>query len=90
LPAGPPPKPKLQGRAKISHEWREWYKCVVACVIAAVLLLAAFLVIGKPGQVGPLWDWLPRLGGLTGAWLLFGPVYQEVFGRKSEPARDRG
>lgn len=59
-------------------------------MIAAVLLLAAFLVIGKPGQVGPLWDWLPRLGGLTGAWLLFGPVYQEVFGRKSEPARDRG
>jgi hypothetical protein len=87
---GPPPKPKLQGKEKVRHEWREWYKCVLACAIAAVLLLAAILVIGKPGQVGPLWDWLPRLGGLTGAWLLFGPVYQEFFGRKAEPVQDRG
>lgn len=33
-------------------------------------------------------SWLPRLGGLSGAWLLFGPVYQEVFGRRTgEDAR---
>jgi hypothetical protein len=54
--------------------------------MAAVLLLAAIFVIGKPGQAQALWDWLPRLGGLTGAWLLFGPVWQEVFGSRSAPA----
>ncbi|MFI5608264.1 hypothetical protein [Amycolatopsis sp. NPDC051903] len=61
---GPPPAPNLRGKAKARHEWREWFKCVLACVIA-VLLLVAIFVIGRPGQVGPLWDW-PPLGALTG------------------------
>jgi hypothetical protein len=90
---GPPPAPKKRGRAKARHEWREWGKCVLACAMAAVLLLAAIFVIGKPGQAQALWDWLPRLGGLAGAWLLFGPVWQEVFGSRSAPgekaARDK-
>lgn len=49
-------------------------------------LLAAIAVIGQPGQVGALWDWLPRLGALCGAWLLWGPLYQELFGRRTGEA----
>ncbi|WP_328607975.1 hypothetical protein OG943_02245 [Amycolatopsis sp. NBC_00345] len=82
---GPPPAPKKRGRVKARHEWREWGKCVLACAMAAVLLLAAIFVIGKPGQAQPLWDWLPRLGAMAGAWLLLGPVWQEVFGSRSGP-----
>ncbi|QRP43932.1 hypothetical protein [Amycolatopsis sp. FDAARGOS 1241] len=77
---GPPPAPKLRSKAKVRREWREWFKCVLAGVIAAVLLRAAILVIGRPGQVGPLRDWLPRLGTLTGIRLVAGPLWTEVFG----------
>ncbi|HEX4222390.1 MAG TPA: hypothetical protein VHZ97_08535 [Pseudonocardiaceae bacterium] len=83
---GPPPPPKLRGKAQIRKEWRDWGRCLLSCAIAAALLLVAIVVIGKPAQVGALWDWLPRLGGLCGAWLIFGPVYQEVFGRGSDEA----
>jgi hypothetical protein len=86
---GPPPAPKPRGRAKVRHEWREWRKCVLACVLAAVLLLAAILVIGRPEQVKPLWDWLPRVGGIASFWLVAGPVWQELFGRDSEPTAAR-
>lgn len=86
---GPPPAPKLRGKAKVRHEWREWYKCVLACVIAAVLLLAAIFLIGRPGQVAPLWDWLPRLGGLVGIWLFAGPLWTELFGKKDEPSKEK-
>ena len=43
-------------------------------------------MIHRPEQTGALWGWLPRLGGLTGAWLIFGPVYQEIFGRRTGEA----
>lgn len=81
------PKPvKITGRATLNREWREWAKCLLACVLSAALLLVAILVIHRPEQTGALWGWLPRLGGLTGAWLIFGPVYQEIFGRQSGEA----
>ena len=73
--AGGPAPVKRQGRDKVRHEWREWGKCVLACAIAAVLILGAIALVVRPGQGGPLLDWMPRLGGLTGAWLLFGPIW---------------
>ena len=79
--AGGPLPVKVTGEAKINREWRDWGRCLLACAIAAALLLVAILVIHRSAQTGALWGWLPRLGGLSGAWLLFGPVYQEVFGR---------
>lgn len=85
--AGPKPV-KITGRAKVRKEWLDWGRCLLACVIAAALLLVAILVIHRPAQTDALWGWLPRLGGLSGVWLLFGPVYQEVFGRgEGEAAR---
>jgi hypothetical protein len=78
--AGGPKPPKITGSAKIAKEWRDWGKCVLACVLSAALLLIAILVIHRPEQTGALWDWLPRLGVLTGTWLVFGPIYQHVFG----------
>lgn len=78
---GPPPPPKPTGRAKVAREWRDWGKCLLAGVISAGLLLVAILLIGRPNDVQALWDWLPRLGGLVGAWLIFGPVWVELFGR---------
>ncbi|MBB4684795.1 hypothetical protein [Amycolatopsis jiangsuensis] len=87
---GPAPAPKLQGRAKLRQEWRDWGKCLLSCAIAAALLLVAIFLIDRPGQVQPLWDWLPRLGVVTGVWLVVGPVWQELFGSRSKPGADQG
>ncbi|MGW4062362.1 hypothetical protein ACWEGE_29045 [Amycolatopsis sp. NPDC004747] len=77
-----PPKP--QGREKLRHEWRAWGKCVLACGLAAVTLLAVIFAIGEPARVAPLWGWFPRLGTVTVIWLFTGPVWEELSGRREE------
>lgn len=86
---GPPPPPQRRGKEKLRHEWREFGKCVLACALAAGLLLAAILVIGTPEQVAPLWGWLPRLGTVTAIWLVTGPLWQELFGSRDPEAVGR-
>ncbi|WP_439378416.1 hypothetical protein [Amycolatopsis lexingtonensis] len=81
---GPPPPPKRRGREKLRHEWREFFKCLLACGLAAVALLAAIFAIGTPEQVAPLWSWFPRLGTVTVIWLVTGPVWEELFGKREE------
>ncbi|MEV4142402.1 hypothetical protein AB0J40_01975 [Amycolatopsis sp. NPDC049691] len=77
--SGPPPK--RQGREKARHEWREFGKCLLACGLAAVALLAAIFAIGTPEQVAPLWDWFPRLGTVAAIWFVTGPLWQELAGQ---------
>ncbi|MGW3961285.1 hypothetical protein ACWED2_15800 [Amycolatopsis sp. NPDC005003] len=77
-----PLPPKRQGREKARHEWREWGKCLLACGLAAVALLAVIFAIGEPERVAPLWGWFPRLGTVTVIWLFAGPVWEELFGTK--------
>jgi hypothetical protein len=81
---GPAPPPKRRGKEKLRHEWREFFKCLLACGLAAVALLAAILVIGTPEQVAPLWAWFPRLGTVATIWLFTGPVWEELFGTREE------
>ncbi|GHG39411.1 MULTISPECIES: hypothetical protein [Amycolatopsis] len=80
--SGPPPPPKRQGRERARYEWREWGKCLLACGLSAVALLAAIFAIGEPDRVAPLWEWFPRLGTVSAVWLFAGPVWQELFGRE--------
>jgi hypothetical protein len=75
---GPDPRARGHGREKVRHEWREWGKCQLACVIAAVVLLVLIFVVGTPEQTRQLWaasGWLPRLGWITGIWLVLGPLW---------------
>jgi hypothetical protein len=85
--SGPPLPPKRQGRERARHEWREWGKCLLACGIAAVALLVAIFAIGEPERVAPLWGWLPRLGTVSTIWLVAGPVWEELFGKREEVRR---
>ncbi|RSN34693.1 hypothetical protein DL990_10295 [Amycolatopsis sp. WAC 01416] len=75
---GPPPPPKPRGREKARVEWREWGKCVLACGIAAAVLLGLIFLVGDGEQVAPLWGWLPRLGVVTAIWFATGPLWQEL------------
>jgi len=83
---GPPPPPKREGAEKLRHEWREWGKCLLACGLAAVALLAAIFAIGESDRVAPLWGWFPRLGLASVVWLVTGPVWA-LFGTKEEVRR---
>ncbi|MEV4057670.1 hypothetical protein AB0J55_41245 [Amycolatopsis sp. NPDC049688] len=85
--AGGPPPPQRQGRERARYEWREWGKCLLACGIAAVALLAAIFAIGEPARVAPLWGWFPRLGIVSVVWLFAGPVWEELFGERAQVRR---
>ncbi|RSN62914.1 hypothetical protein DMH01_09820 [Amycolatopsis sp. WAC 04182] len=75
---GPPPPPKPRGREKLRAEWRDWVKCVLACGLAAGVLLLLIFMVGDTEQVEPLWGWLPRLGVVTAIWFATGPLWQEL------------
>ncbi len=75
---GPPPPPKPRGRDKLRAEWRDWFKCVLACGLAAGVLLLLIVMVGGTAQVDPLWGWLPRLGVVTAIWFATGPLWQEL------------
>ncbi|WP_414937520.1 hypothetical protein [Amycolatopsis sp. cmx-11-51] len=75
---GPPPEPEPTGRAKARVEWRDWFKCVLACGLAAGVLLLLIAMVGDTEQVDPLWGWLPRLGVVTAIWFATGPLWQEL------------
>lgn len=74
---GPPPRkvPK-RGRVRMRHEWREWGKCVLACSIAAAVMLLLIFVVSSPEHTTALWRGkLPMLGLVTGIWFVAGPLW---------------
>ncbi|SDY31810.1 hypothetical protein SAMN05421504_105139 [Amycolatopsis xylanica] len=74
---GPKPvKPRRTQAEKERYEWREWGKCVLACGIAAGVLVLLIFVVGSPEQTKPLQGWLPRMGVVTAFWFVFGPLWQ--------------
>lgn len=86
---GPPPPPKPRGREKARAEWREWGKCVLACGLAAGVLLLLILFVGNTEQVAQLWGWLPRLGVVTAIWFVTGPLWQELSPKNDKKNDDR-
>lgn len=82
---GPPPaKPYRTHAEKERHEWREWGKCVLACGIAASVLLVLIFVVGAPEQTKALQGWLPRLGVVTAIWFVTGPLWQMLSPNKEK------
>ncbi|MGX7824701.1 hypothetical protein ACTG9Q_06385 [Actinokineospora sp. 24-640] len=77
---GPPPwRPPRHGPGRLAHEWREWGRCVLACGIAAAVILLLSFVVATPAQTEALWaGWLPRLGWVSGLWFVFGPLWKTV------------
>lgn len=79
---GPPPvKPPKRGPVRVRHEWREWGKCVAAVAIACTAMALLSFVVASPAQTEALWGldgWMLRLAGLTGIWLVLGPVWTSL------------
>ena len=87
---GPPPvRPPRFGPGKVRHEWHEWSKCVLACGIAAAVIVLLSFVVGTPERTEALWGaggWLTRLGMVTGIWFLAGPLWTTLSPQAQENA----
>ena len=62
----------------LAVHWRLWTRCVLACVLAGVVLGALVLIAGGPGQTRALWangGWFAQLGGICVLWFLLGPAW---------------
>jgi hypothetical protein len=77
---GPAPgKQRRDWSGRVRHEWTQWGKCVLACAIAAAIMLVLIFVAGTPEQTRALWadgGWVPRLGLVVVIWLVAGPVWE--------------
>lgn len=58
-------------------------RVVLAAVIASVVLGLIVLTVADDAQAGELYGWIGRAWTVTGLWLVFGPVWQEL----SAPAK---
>lgn len=73
---GPPPvRPPKYGMAKARHEWREFGKATVACLVTCGLLAAGILVVGDAGRTEALAAWIQRMLWVLGIWAIFPVAY---------------
>jgi ketosteroid isomerase-like protein len=80
--AGPPPvKPPTHGWPAVRYEFGLWFRCILASVIAIVLLSALIAFIGNDSVTAPLHAWFYIAAGWTIAWFVFGPAWSLVFFR---------
>jgi len=84
---GPAPrKPYSNRHERLRYEWREWGKCLLACGIAAAVMLVLIFAVGTPEQTRPLWadgGWLPKLGLVVVIWFAVGPLWASLSGRSA-------
>ena len=82
---GPPPiKPPTYGWAAVRHEFGLWFRCILAAVIASVLLIALIAFIGDETVTAPLHAWFRIAAGWTILWFVFGPAWNLVFFRRRQ------
>ncbi|MFI2333151.1 hypothetical protein ACH474_07130 [Nocardia rhamnosiphila] len=76
---GPAPvKPPKGSRGRVVAAWREWSRVVLAAVIASAALVLIVLTAADGAQAGELYWWIGRAWTVTGLWLVFGPVWEEL------------
>lgn len=79
---GPAPEPRPRhGAASRSYEWRLWGRVVVAWAVACGVLAMLMLIATEPAQREVLLGWAGRASLVMVAWLVFGPLWQEVSSR---------
>lgn len=76
---GPAPvKPAKGSRERVAATWREWYRVVLAAVIASAALGLVIVTVAEGEQVTSLAGWIGRAWSIVGVWLIFGPVWEEM------------
>lgn len=81
---GPPPsKPPAHGWASVQYELKLWVRCLLAVSITYLLLLAVIAFIDQANRTQALEDWFQSLIGVLFFWLLFGPLWQLLFFKRT-------
>ncbi|GGL45626.1 hypothetical protein [Nocardia jinanensis] len=76
---GPAPvKPARGSRERAAAAWREWGRVVLAAVIASAALGLVVVTVTDSEQAAGLYGWIGRAWTITGLWLLFGPIWEEM------------
>ncbi len=85
---GPPPAaaPPAGSPERRAATWAEWFRVVLAAVVASVVL-ALLALVADPDQRGSVLASAAPLWVVTGFWLLLGPLWEEGSRR---PRRDVG
>lgn len=77
-------EPELIGFAYTKYEWLSWFKCILACGIAALILYVGINFVGVPERVEALSDWYYNLINLMFLWWIFGPAWYTAFPKKAK------
>ncbi|GIG60062.1 hypothetical protein Lfu02_44340 [Longispora fulva] len=73
---GPPPaRPPRYGTARALHEWREFGKLALACVIAAGLLEVGVLYVDDASRTAALTGWITRMGVVVAIGFVWSATY---------------
>lgn len=86
--AGGPAPVKLpkHGPERMAALWREWFRVVLAAVIASVVLAGLALTVADDEQARVLLAWVARPWGLVVLWFVFGPLWELPTSRRRAPA----
>lgn len=81
---GPPPsKPPAHGWPSVQHEIKLWARCLLAVSITYLLLIAVIAFIDQASRTQALEDWFQSLLGVSFLWLIFGPLWQLLFFKRT-------
>ncbi|CCH30472.1 hypothetical protein ABZ816_16660 [Actinosynnema sp. NPDC047251] len=73
---GPPPvKPPKHGVERVRHEWREWFKFLLAWAVAGAVVLLLTFVVSTPERTEVLWGQMRGMSVVGLIWLVGWPVF---------------
>ncbi len=82
---GPSPwMPPTSGWDYTKYEWKMWFKGVLACLIASVLIVVAVYFVNDSERTKALLYWFPILISTMGLWLLVWPLWFTLFPKKEK------
>lgn len=81
----PPPRPPAAGAARTRYEWIFWLRIALAYGIAWGVVLILGLLVGTPGRMGPLYEFLGQAAKVPLIALIW-PVSHTLWPKKEEPA----
>jgi hypothetical protein len=77
-----PAKAPSTGWSAVRYEVALWMRCIVAWIIALVLLTGLIAFVGDEEITRPLRAWYAFALGSIALWFVFGPVWSLVFFRR--------
>jgi len=80
---GPAPvKMPKRGPERVRHEWREFGKAVLACVMASAFIGLGVLLVGDSERSQALVGFETHLGVVLVIWLIAGPLWDTALSRR--------